>query len=185
MKGDVVITLQCAYGVVKNSIKAYFERASGYVFEVPFQFPVNSSEEIVNEFQMALVKETTSGSRVRLAMIDHVTSMPFVLLPVKKLVEVCREEGVDQVFIDGAHGVGCVDVDMQEIGADFYTSNLHKWFFCPASVAFLYCRKSVTHSELHHPMVSHDCGKGLAIESCWIGTMDYSPSLVVPSAEES
>ncbi|KAL6194736.1 hypothetical protein ACLB2K_035812 [Fragaria x ananassa] len=109
--------------------------------------------------------------------------MPSVLLPIKKLVEVCREEGVDQVFIDGAHGVGCVDVDMQEIGADFYTSNLHKWFVCPASVAFLYCRKSVTHSELHHHMVSHDYGKGLAIESCWIGTRDYSP-LVVPSAVE-
>ncbi|PRQ49578.1 putative pyridoxal phosphate-dependent transferase [Rosa chinensis] len=80
-----------------------------------------------------------SGRRIRLAMIDHVTSMPSVVLPVRKLM------------------VGCVDVDMQEIGADFYTSNLHKWFFCPASVAFLYCRKSVTHLELHHPMVSHDC----------------------------
>lgn len=154
LKGDAVITLQCAYGAVKNSIKAYFERAGEYVIEVPFQFPVNSSEEIVNEFQMALVKEKASGRRVRLALIDHVTSMPSVLLPVKKLVEVCREEGVDQVFIDGAHGVGCVDVDMQEIGADFYASNLHKWFVCPASVAFLYCRKSITHSELHHPMVS-------------------------------
>ncbi|XP_024186962.1 probable L-cysteine desulfhydrase, chloroplastic [Rosa chinensis] len=183
-KGDAVIILQCAYGAVKNSIKAYFLRAGGYVIEVPFQFPVNSSEEIISEFRMALVKEKASGRRVRLAMIDHVTSMPSVVLPVKKLVKVCREEGVDQVFIDGAHGVGCVDVDMQEIGADFYTSNLHKWFFCPASVAFLYCRKSVTHLELHHPMVSHDYGKGLAIESSWIGTRDYSPSLVVPSVVE-
>ncbi|KAL6139334.1 hypothetical protein ACLB2K_064611 [Fragaria x ananassa] len=183
MKGDAVITLQCAYGAVKNSIKAYFEQAGGYVIEVPFQFSINSNEEIVNEFQMTLVKDKASGRRVRLALIDHVTSMSSVLLPVKKLVEVCREEGVDQVFIDGAHGVGRVDVDMQEIWADFYTNNLYKWFFCPASVAFMYCRKSVTHSELHHHMVSHDYGKGLAIESCWIGTRDYSP-LVVPSAVE-
>ncbi|KAL6179503.1 hypothetical protein ACLB2K_051018 [Fragaria x ananassa] len=147
---------KCAYGTVKNSIKAYFERASGYVIEVPFQFLVNSSEEIVNEFQMALVKEKASGRIVRLALIDHLTSMPSVLLPVKKLVEVCREECVDQVFIDGDHGVECVELDIQEIGANFYTSNLHKWFFCPALVAFLYCKKSVTHSEMHHPMVSHD-----------------------------
>lgn len=183
-KGDAVIILQCAYGAVKNSIKAYCSRAGGHVIEVPFDFPVNSNEEIINEFRMALVKEKASGRRVRLALIDHVTSMPSVVLPVKKLVKVCREEGVDQVFIDGAHGVGCVDVDVQEIGADFYTSNLHKWFFCPAAAAFLYCRKSVAHSDLHHPMVSHEYGKGLAIESGWIGTRDYSPSLVVPSVLE-
>ena len=126
-----------------------------------------------------------NSGRVRLAVIDHITSMPSVLIPVKELVKICREEGVDQVFVDAAHGIGCTDVDMKEIGADFYTSNLHKWFFCPPSVAFLYCRKTPeTSPELHHPVVSHEYGNGLAIESGWTGTRDYSAQLVVSDAIE-
>ncbi|XP_050224259.2 probable L-cysteine desulfhydrase, chloroplastic [Mercurialis annua] len=184
-KGDAVVMLHYAYGAVKKSVEAYVIRAGGQVIEVQLPFPVKSKEEIVTEFRKALEIGKTNGKKVRLAVIDHVTSMPSVVIPVKELVKICREENVDQVFVDAAHGIGCVDVDMKEIGADFYTSNLHKWFFCPPSVAFLYCKKS-DHNEndLHHPVVSHEYGNGLAIESAWIGTRDYSAQLVVPSVLE-
>ena len=72
--------------------------------------------------------------------------------------------------------------------SDFYTSNLHKWFFCPPSIAFLYTRRNLKGtdpgSDLHHPVVSHEYGNGLAVESAWIGTRDYSAQLVVPAAVE-
>ncbi|KAL9427122.1 hypothetical protein AB3S75_033839 [Citrus x aurantiifolia] len=117
-------------------------------------------------------------------MIDHVTSIPSVLIPVKELIKVCREEGVNKVFVDGAHGIGCVDVDMKEMAADFYTSTLNKWFFCPPVAAILYFRKSSEVYDLHHPVVSHEYGNGFPIESAWIGTRDYSAQLVVPQALE-
>lgn len=154
------------------------------MIEVPLPFPVRSNDEIISEFRKALEEGKSDGRRVRLAVIDHITSMPSVVIPVKELVKICREEGVDQVFVDAAHAIGCTEVDMKEIGADFYTSNLHKWFFCPPSVAFLYCRKSGKPSDLHHPVVSHEYGNGLPIESAWIGTRDYSPQLVAPDAIE-
>lgn len=182
--GDAAVMLHYAYGAVKKSIEAYVTRAGGYVIEVPLPFPVDSVDEIVQEFRKALERGKQNGRRVRLAVIDHVTSMPSVVIPVKELVKICREEGVDQVFVDAAHGIGCVDVDVKEIEADFYTSNLHKWFFCPPSVAFLYCRRSTKSSDLHHPVVSHEYGNGLAIESAWIGTRDYSAQLVVAKVLE-
>ncbi|KAF8414111.1 hypothetical protein HHK36_002110 [Tetracentron sinense] len=46
------------------------------------------------------------GSKVRLAVIDHITSMPIILIPVRELVKICCEEGVAQVFVDGAHAIG-------------------------------------------------------------------------------
>ncbi|PON69580.1 Glycine dehydrogenase (decarboxylating) [Parasponia andersonii] len=183
-QGDAIVMLCYAYGAVKKSIKAYFSRAGGFVIEVQFKFPVSSNDEIVSEFRKALEKAKDSGRRVRLALIDHVTSMPSVLIPVKELVKICREEGVDQVLVDAAHGVGCIDVDVKEIGADFYTSNLYKWFFCPPSVGFLHCRNLPKWLDLHHPIVSHEYGNGLARECGWVGTRDYSPLLVVPSALE-
>ncbi|CAN0897305.1 Probable L-cysteine desulfhydrase, chloroplastic [Linum grandiflorum] len=186
--GDAAVMLHHAYGAVKKSVQAYITRAGGHVIEVDLPFPVRSEIEIVNNFRKALAKGKEEGRKIRVAVIDHVTSMPTVVIPVKDLVKICREEGVEQVFVDAAHGIGCVDVDMQEIGADFYTSNLHKWFFCPPSVAFLYCRKESNHHhhhpQLHHPVVSHEYGNGLPVESGWIGTRDYSAQLVVPRAME-
>ncbi|KAJ7973204.1 L-cysteine desulfhydrase [Quillaja saponaria] len=183
-KCDVAVLLRYSYGAVKKSIEAYFSRAGGEVLEVQLPFPVNSNDEIIDELRKTLERAKCNGRRVRLAVIDHITSMPSMVMPVKEMVKICREEGVDQVFIDAAHGIGCIDINVKEIGADFYTSNLHKWFFCPPSVAFLYCRKSPNCSVLHHPVVSHEYGNGLAIESAWVGTRDYSAQLVVPSVLE-
>ncbi|CAH1447728.1 unnamed protein product [Lactuca virosa] len=155
-KGDAVVMLHCAFQAVKKSIEAYVTRAGGSVIVVHLPFPIKSNEEIISEFRKGLARGKANGRKV-------------------------REEGVSQVFVDAAHAVGSVSVDVKDIGADFYVSNLHKWFFCPPSVALLYCRKSsLSSSELHHPVVSHEYGNGLAIESAWIGTRDYSSQLLVP-----
>uniref|UniRef100_A0A7C8YF69 Aminotransferase class V domain-containing protein n=1 Tax=Opuntia streptacantha TaxID=393608 RepID=A0A7C8YF69_OPUST len=183
-KGDAVVMLHYAYGSVKKSVHAYVSRAGGHVIEVPLPFPVYSADDVIHVFRNALNRARIENRRVRLAVIDHITSMPCVVLPVKELVTICREEGVDQVFIDGAHAIGCTKVDMKEIGADFYTSNLHKWLFSPPSVAFLYCRKSNEVDDVHHPVVSNEYGNGLPVESAWIGTRDYSSQLVVPEVLE-
>ncbi|MQM12419.1 hypothetical protein Taro_045336 [Colocasia esculenta] len=180
-KGDAIVMLHYAYGAVKKSAQAYVARAGATVVEVPLPFPVRSEEEVVAEFRKALGVAKEGGRRkVRMAVIDHISSMPSVVIPVKRLTRICREEGVEEVFVDAAHALGNVEIDVKDIGADFYTSNLHKWFFCPPSVAFLYCRKSSASSDVHHPVVSSEYGKGLAIESGWIGTRDYSAQLVVP-----
>ncbi|KAL8545325.1 hypothetical protein ACS0TY_005487 [Phlomoides rotata] len=182
--GDAVLMLHYAYGAVKKSVEAYISRAGGHVIEVRLPFPIKSSSEIVCEFEKALQLGKSNGRKIRLAIIDHITSMPCVLIPVKELVRMCRDEGVDRIFIDGAHAIGNVEIDVKDIGADFYTSNLHKWLFCPPSAAFLYCKMSDELSNLHHPVVSHEYGKGLAMESSWAGTRDYSAQLVLPEVME-
>ncbi|CAI9265917.1 unnamed protein product [Lactuca saligna] len=181
--GDTAVMLHYAYGAVKKSVEAYVTRAGGHVIEVKMPFPVASNDEIITAFRNALELGKSNNRKVRLAVIDHITSMPSVVIPVKELVKMCREEGVDRIFVDAAHAIGSTRVDVKEIGADFYTSNLHKWLFCPPSIAFLHCRNPEL-SNLHHPVVSHEYGNGLAIESSWIGTRDYSAQLVVPEALE-
>ncbi|KEH43127.1 probable L-cysteine desulfhydrase, chloroplastic isoform X2 [Medicago truncatula] len=120
---------------------------------------------------------TRAGGRViEVPLTFPVTSEDDIIREFRHVLEKTKSE---------AHAVGCTPrVDMQEIGADFYTSNLHKWFFCPPSVAFIYTRKSVNSVDLHHPVVSHEYGNGLAIESSWIGNRDYSAQLVVPTVME-
>ncbi|CAN8253939.1 unnamed protein product [Cochlearia groenlandica] len=184
-KEDTVVMFHCAFQSVKKSIQAYVSRVGGSSVEVKLPFPVNSNQEIISAFRQGLEKGRANGRTVRLAIIDHITSMPCVLMPVRELVRICREEGVEHVFVDAAHAIGSVKVDVKEIGADYYVSNLHKWFFCPPSIAFFYCKKRPnSESDVHHPVVSHEFGNGLPIESAWIGTRDYSSQLVVPSVME-
>ncbi|RZB87119.1 L-cysteine desulfhydrase-like [Glycine soja] len=181
-RNDAVVMFHCAYQAVKKSIEAYVTPIGGTVVEVQLPFPVRSEEEIVTEFKKGLENGKLNGGKVRLAVIDHITSMPSVVLPVRELIRVCREHGVEQVFVDGAHAIGSLHVDVKEIGADFYVSNLYKWFFSPPSVAFLYCKEKS--NDVHHPVVSQEYGKGLPVESAWVGMRDYSPQLVVPSILE-
>ncbi|KAK7278120.1 hypothetical protein RJT34_23145 [Clitoria ternatea] len=180
-QNDAVIIFHCAYQAVKKSIEAYVTPLGGSVVEVQLPFPVHSDEGIISEFRKGLERGKLNGGRVRLAIIDHITSMPSVVLPVRELIRICREQGVDQVFVDGAHSIGSLHVDVKEIGADFYVSNLYKWFFSPPSVAFMYCKES---NDVHHPVVSQEYGKGLPVESGWVGMRDYSPQLVVPAILE-
>nr|GMD07311.1 probable L-cysteine desulfhydrase, chloroplastic [Ipomoea batatas] len=158
-RGDAAVILHYAYGAVKKSVEAYVARAGGKVIEVPLPFPVKSNDEIISLFSESLEKGKMNGGKIRLAVIDHITSMPSVVIPVKQLVQMCRDEGVDMILVDGAHAIGN---------------------FCPPSVAFLYCKNSDRLSDLHHPVVSLEYGNGLPIESTWIGTRDYSAQLVVP-----
>uniref|UniRef100_A0A251TUC8 Putative pyridoxal phosphate-dependent transferase n=1 Tax=Helianthus annuus TaxID=4232 RepID=A0A251TUC8_HELAN len=181
--GDTAVMLHYAYGAVKKSVQAYVTRSGGDVIEVKMPYPVYSNDEIIKAFRNGLNLGKMNNRKVRLAVIDHITSMPSVVIPVKELVQMCRDEGVDCIFVDAAHAIGSIEVDVQDIGADFYTSNLHKWMFCPPSVAFLHCRNPEM-SNLHHPVVSHEYGNGIAIESSWVGTRDYSAQLVVPDALE-
>ena len=97
-RGDAVVLLHYAYGSVKQSAHVYVARAGATVVEVPLPFPVKSEEEIVKEFRKALEEASGGGTRkVRLAVIDHITSMPSVVIPVKRLTRICREFGVEQV----------------------------------------------------------------------------------------
>ena len=104
-RGDAVLMLHYAYGAVKKSIQAYVARAGATVVEVHLPFPVASPGAIIAEFHAALALAKAGGRRVRLAVIDHITSMPSVVVPVKELVAICRQEGVDKVFVDAAHSI--------------------------------------------------------------------------------
>jgi len=51
---------------------------------------------------------------------DYISSRPSVLLPVKELVTVCRRHNV-MVLVDGAHTPGHIQLDLEHLGADFFT----------------------------------------------------------------
>ena len=68
---------------------------------------------------------TAASSRVKLAIIDHITSATALVFPMREIVAELHGHGIP-VLVDGAHGVGQIGLDMESLGADWYVTNAHK-----------------------------------------------------------
>lgn len=97
-------------------------------------FPLPTTATDPAEIVAAAVKAMTP--RTRLFFFSHVLSPTGLVLPAKQLCAEARERGIITV-VDGAHAPAMLTLDINEVGADFYTGNLHKWLLAPTGAGFL------------------------------------------------
>ena len=122
-KEDRVLFLNLAYTMVKNTF-SYLQGTFGdQMIVVNISFPT-SADAIVAAVEEQL--STFPQGSVKLASFSHITSVPSLILPVKRLAAVCHAHGT-LVLVDGAHALGHIPLDIPSIGADFYVGNGHKW----------------------------------------------------------
>ena len=77
------------------------------------------------------------GPKTKLLFLSHILYTTGMILPLRAICQAARERGILTV-IDGAHGPGMIPLELDALGADFYTTNLHKWFMSPNGAGFLY-----------------------------------------------
>ncbi|KAI0438755.1 aminotransferase family protein-like protein [Xylaria telfairii] len=135
--GDVVLVYEVVYEAVRGGL-AWLEETFGIRVEVvPLCIPL-PDDEIVEAVVGAARRINANGTeRVRLAVVDTVVSMPGFRVPFERLVPALKAEGA-LVLVDGAHGIGHVDIDIAKLDPDFLVTNLHKWLFVPRGIAAMY-----------------------------------------------
>ena len=57
------------------------------------------------------------------SIADHISSPSSILMPVKRLAQVCRKHGA-MVIVDGAHAPGQVHLNLKELDVDFYSGEV-------------------------------------------------------------
>ena len=178
--GDEVVITSHGYNACNNAVRYAAGRwgASVVVADVPF--PLNGPADVIDAISRVLT------DRTRLVLVDHVTSPTGLVFPIEPICELCHSRGI-RVMVDGAHGPGMVAVDLDKIGADYYTANHHKWLCGPKTSAFLYASPQ-WQSEVHPTTISHGANTDrygetrFQAEFNWVGTFDPTPILVVPDA---
>lgn len=178
--GDEVLVTDHGYPACTNAARRWASRAGASVVTVRIPFPVASAGSIVERVLAAVT------DRTRLALLDHVTSTTALIFPVEELIRELRARGVP-CLIDGAHAPGMLALDVEALGADYYTGNLHKWCCAPKGAAFLWARRACQASLL--PLVtSHGASSARTdrprfwLEFDWTGTSDPSAVLSAPFA---
>jgi len=178
--GDQLLTLNQSYGACVNTLAHVARRQQLELIRVELPFPISGPEQVI-ERVLAVVTD-----RTRLALLDHITSPTGLVLPIAQLVEKLGERGVD-VLVDGAHAPGMLPLEIDRIGAAYYTGNCHKWLCAPKGAGFLHVPLA-RQSKIQPAVISHGASwtgedrSRFQLEFDWVGTYDPSPMLSVPTA---
>ena len=123
-QGDIILHFSTIYGACGKTVEYICETTPAESGNVMLEYPLND-DEIVAKFAEALEKLKADGKKVRVAIFDTISSLPGVVVPWEKLVEICKEQGVLSL-VDGAHGAGHIELNLGRAQPDFFVSNCHK-----------------------------------------------------------
>ena len=172
--GDEIVVTDHRYPAVRSQVDVLADRRGVVVREVHVPVDVPSTREIIDR----VLAEVTE--RTKLVVLDHIASATGFRFPVEQLVPAVHDAGLP-VLIDGAHAPGQIEVDLESLGADFWSGNLHKWVCSPRACAAL--RVAPRWQDAVRPMVaSHEYTHGYQPAFDWTGTHDPIPMLAIPAA---
>jgi cysteine desulfurase/selenocysteine lyase len=87
---------------------------------------------LIAEFEKLLTPRT------KMVAITHMSNMLGTLVPVKEVVKLAKARGIP-VLVDGSQAAVHIDVDVQDIGCDFYAFTGHK-IYGPSGIGVLWGR---------------------------------------------
>ena len=164
---DMILCTSHTYNACYKAVDSAVSRADADIITIDISIPIRSEQDIVEQ----IVETCRKNVGVRLAVIDHISSPSALVFPVAEITRRLQQLGV-LVLVDGAHAPGQLDLQLDQLGADFYTGNLHKWCFAPKGSAFLWV--SPAHRASLEPLVtSHLHGQSLQDQFYMQGTMDH------------
>jgi selenocysteine lyase/cysteine desulfurase len=71
----------------------------------------------------------------------HIVNTNGMILPAKEVAAMARPRDI-LVAVDGAQAPGMIDVDLHDLGCDYYAASAHKWLLSPKGVGIFYARQA-------------------------------------------
>jgi isopenicillin-N epimerase len=93
-----------------------------------------SPGELLAAFEKAITPKT------RVISFSHISNLSGIALPAKEICEMARTKKI-LTLVDGAQSLGIIDLNLKEMGCDFYTASTHKWLMGPLENGILYVNR--------------------------------------------
>jgi isopenicillin-N epimerase len=180
--GDKVLTTNLEYGAC-NNVWQFLSGKQGFTYSQQWMpFPFESETAVIDHIWEGVTANT------KVIYVSHITSSTALKLPIQAICQRAKAEGI-LTIIDGAHAPGQIELDLTQIGADFYFGNTHKWMCSPKGSAFLYAKPE--RQSLIEPLVvgwgwgdnrTLSYGSDYLDYLQYLGTNDLSAYLSVPAA---
>lgn len=174
--GDEVLTTNLEYGACDLAWEWLCRRTGARYVRAGIPLPLDRPETVTESLFAAATERT------RAVYVSHVTSATALVLPVEEIVVRARELGLTTI-VDGAHAPAHVPLHVDELGADFYAGNAHKWLCAPKGAGFLHVRPE-WQERVDAPIVSwgYEPGHTFSERIELQGTRDCAAWLAVPDA---
>ncbi|EUB71273.1 aminotransferase class V [Pseudomonas sp. GM41(2012)] len=130
--GDQVLIGDLEYDTVKGAMRWLARHRGVEVIEIEHSHPA-SFDSLLATYREAFVRYP----RLKLMALTHVTHRSGLVMPVRAIAAAAREHGID-VILDGAHALGQLEFNLNELGIAFAGYNLHKWIGAPLTLGFIY-----------------------------------------------
>jgi len=168
---DIILLNSHTYRACAKTIECTVNRTGADTISLDITLPIRSEDRLVEE----MVEVCKRNVGVRLVIIDHISSPSAIIFPVQRIIRELHKLGV-LVLVDGAHAPGQLDLNLEELGADFYTGNLHKWCYAPRGSAFLWVHPK--HQSGIQPLItSHNYLEDFRDQFFFQGTADHTTYL--------
>ncbi|MDD0970862.1 MULTISPECIES: aminotransferase class V-fold PLP-dependent enzyme [Pseudomonas] len=130
--GDQVLICDLEYDTVKGAMRWLAKHRGVEVIEVEHAHPA-TFDSLLATYREAFIRYP----KLKLMALTHVTHRTGLVMPVQAIAALAKEHGVD-IILDGAHALGQIEFDLEELGIAFAGYNLHKWIGSPLTLGFLY-----------------------------------------------
>jgi len=132
-------------------------------------------KELLAVFSKAFTEKT------RMIAFSHVSNITGMALPAKEICALARSKGVLSL-VDGAQTLGFHEMNVKDLGCDFYTASTHKWLMGPLENGILFMRKE--HVEKVWPSIIgggwHDNTNTVDEKICFLGQRNDPPTAALP-----
>ncbi len=136
--GSDILLSDHEYGAMRWAWERAAQRQGWNLITCALPVDAETCGEVVDAVKAAITPKT------KLLFLSHVLYTTGMVLPIAEICKLANERGII-TFVDGAHAPGMLALDLPAIGANFYASNLHKWFLAPVGVAFLHVSPGSEH----------------------------------------